>query len=124
MSGWNENPEFTETESYDNKPLFGVTGGQRARAGDSYTLRFDSDGETVETEQGSRVAADAELVEASFVPVTSDGDEIEDGTPVRLMTGSSRFLGELAEHAPVGGKTLTVTVEGTGYDAQYSIAEA
>lgn len=118
---WDSNPDLTEPAETDEKPLFGVTGGQRAAKGDTYTVTFHGDGEEVETSNGIRAAFDATLEEASFRPVDGDGEAIPDGTEIRFMTGSTRFLSQLAELQPVNNKTVLVKVDGTGYDAGYTL---
>lgn len=123
MSDWT-NSDMTEVEETDSRPLLGVTGGQRAREGDSYELAFHDNGEEVETQQGKRVAFDVTFIEATFVPVDGDGNEIEPGDEVRFMTGSSRFLSALAEHYSVKGEAFEVLVDGTGYDAAYRVRPA
>ena len=120
MSDW-ANSDMTEVEEVDNRPIMGTTGGRRAARGDAYTLAFLDDGETVETQNGERVAFDARLVDATFNPTDGDGDVIDDdNTDVRFMTGSSRLLAELSEHDPLGGKVVEISVDGTGYDAAYT----
>lgn len=118
---WTENDELTEVSDMDNRPILGVTGGDRVRVGDEYVLTFEDDGEEIDTKQGLRAAFDAVLEEATFAPVNGDGDDIPEGSEVRFMTGSSRFLSELAPHMPVAGKTFRVTIDGTGYDSAYTI---
>ena len=124
MADWTDDDDLTEPTETDDRPLMGVTGGQRARAGDSYTLAFTSDGEKTQTAQGERVQFDARLLDATFSPDDGDGSTIAEGDDVVLMTGSSRFLSSLKPFAPVGGDVLRVTVEGTGYDAEYRVEEA
>lgn len=119
--GWQDNDELTEVPETENRPILGVTGGQRARAGDAYTLTFEDNGEEVETDNGLRVAFDAVLEESTFAPVDGDSNAIDEGSQVRFMTGSSRFLSVLADHMPVEGETLVVNIDGTGYDSAYSI---
>lgn len=118
---WQDNPDYTEPADGESRQIMGVTGGDRVRAGDTYTLTFEDNGEEIETQNGDRVAFDAVLESASFVPVDGDHNEIEAGDEVRFMTGSARFLSELSDHAPVDGSTLTVEVAGTGFDSAYSI---
>jgi hypothetical protein len=121
---WTENEELTEPDDAGNAPIMGVTGGQRAREGDLYVVQFHDNGETTVTEQGDRVRFDAELVEASFSPVDGDGDALEPGDDIVFMTGSSRFLNELMDVMPVRDKAVRVEIDGVGYDAEYSVAEA
>lgn len=120
---WTDNSNLTEPKDGDNRPLMGVTGGQRARAGDSYVLAFEDDGEEVETEDGERAAFDVTLESSDFNPVDGDKNEVVAGDEIRLMTGSSRFLSQLAGHMPVKGKSLRVTVLDTGYQAEYKVEE-
>lgn len=124
MASWTDDSAYTEPDDTDSTPLMGVTGGDRARQGDHYTLTFHDEGEEIETQNGDRIRFEATLEEASFSPVDGDRDPIADGDDVTFLTGSARFLSELAEHAPVAGSTLRVDVTGTGYDAGYSIAPA
>lgn len=119
---WTNNDDLTEPAETDDRPIMGVTGGQRAAVGDHYVLAFMGDGEEVDTSQGTRAAFDARVLEVSFSAVDGDGHRIEEGDGVRFMTGSSRFLSQLEEYAPVGGDTLRVDIEGTGYDAQYAVS--
>lgn len=121
MTDWTDDDDLTEPNETDSEPIMGVTGGQRAGVGDEYVLSFFSDGEPIDTDNGKRVAFDARLLDASFVVHDGDGNRVEDADDVRFMTGSSRFLAELKEHDPVGGDAYRVHVDGTGYDAAYTI---
>lgn len=123
MSNWTNDDDLTEPSETDDRPLMGTTGGSRARTGDAYVLAFMDDGEKVDTANGERVAFDARLLEASFAPVDGDGNEIDEGDDVRFMTGSARLLSELKAHAPVGGDAYRVAINGTGYDAAYSVEQ-
>jgi hypothetical protein len=120
---WDDNPDLTEPSDGDFRPTVGVTGGQMARPGDTYTVTFNGDGEEKVIEGDDRVEFRITLESASFEMRTTDGDAVEPGEDYELLTGSARFLSELAAHTPVGGKTLQVTVTGTGYDAAYEIEE-
>jgi len=121
---WTENEELTEPDDANGNPIMGVTGGQRAREGDLYVVEFHDNGETTHTDQGDRVRFDATLVEASFSPLDGDGDLLDDGSDIVFMTGSSRFLNELMDLMPVRDKAVRVEIDGVGYDAAYSVAEA
>lgn len=121
---WTDNDDLTEVSEGNDRSLFGVTGSQRARAGDWYELVFQDNGEEVETDDGVRAAFDVIFVTSNFNPLDSDGEAMEENEEYRLMTGSSRFLSELEAHMPIEGEQYRVTVEDTGYSAEYTIEPA
>lgn len=116
---WTDDDELTEPSDDDLRPFMSVQANERARLGDTYTVVFESDGEENETEYGKQVEFDATVTEIDFPGETSDGEPIEEGQEVRLASGSARFLSQLKDVAPVGGKAVEVTIVDTGYDSEY-----
>jgi hypothetical protein len=59
---------------------------------------------------------------STFPVLDNEGAQLDDGAEATLMTSSARFLSKLADVMPVAGKTVNITIDGTGYDAAYSVA--
>jgi len=119
---WTNEARYTTVEATDSRPLIGVTGGGRAVVGDIITLGFEDDGQEVETVNGDAIRFDVTFEGATFPVTDNEGSQLEDGAQATLMTSSARFLSKLADVMPVAGKTVNITIDGTGYDAAYSVA--
>jgi hypothetical protein len=118
---WTDNQQYTTVQATDSRPLIGVTGGGRAMVGDKITLTFEDDGQEVETVNGDAIRFDVIMERSTFPVLDNEGAQLEDGAEATLMTSSARFLSKLAEVMPVAGKTVNITIDGTGYDAAYSV---
>lgn len=118
---WTNEARYTTVQETDSRPLIGVTGGGRAVVGDIITLSFEDDGKEVETVNGDAIRFDVTFEGATFPVTDNEGSQLEDGADATLMTSSARFLSKLAEVMPVAGQTVNITIDGTGYDAAYSV---
>lgn len=123
MSGWTEADVAEPNDDQFDRPFIGITAGGAVRVGDAFTLTFEEEPTVEETDDGDKVRADV-TIEETDVRFPTDGDPLTGGDEARLSTSSARFLNALKAHAPVAGGTYVVTIEGTGYDAAYSIEEA
>ena len=89
--------------------------------GDHIQLVFEDDGQEVETVNGDAIRFDVTFGSASFPVLDNDGSQLDDGAEATLITSSARFLSKLADVMPVAEKTVTIHIDGTGYDAAYSV---
>ena len=122
MSAW-DNTELTEPKDGDYDDMDAMTLLGDLREGDTVTLTFETDMEEGEI-KGDPVGVFEVTVEEIPRGVTSlDGNTVAAGDRLKLKTGSNRLLSEMKAFAPVDGKTLTIEVEGTGFDAAYSVSE-
>jgi len=118
MADWEDDDDLTETDSYDNNPLLGVS---HLGTDDEMVLDLQDDGERVDTRFGAAVAFDATLVETDGRPTDDDDVAIGEGDDVRFMTDSSRLLPHLAA-ADLPGEVRIIR-EGVSYDTEYSVIE-
>jgi len=121
---WTDEAQYTTVQETDSRPLIGVTGGGRAMVGDKITLTFEDDGQEVETVNGDAIRFDVIFERATFPVTGSDGGQLDEGDEATLMTSSARFLSKLADVMPVAGETVNIAIDGTGYDAAYSVDTA
>jgi hypothetical protein len=114
--------QFGEEQEYDDdRPA--ITFGD-LRAGESVTITFDAEPEPFHSDEyGPGVRADATLVESDYTYLDEDGDEVEGGDEVTLVTWSKRLVRALKsakEDADgIVGETVEITKFGSGYSTDY-----
>ena len=97
--------------------------------GESMDLRFQDDGQEVETQAGSAVEFNVEYVGSSDGAAHTDmnGEDLAEGNEYILLTSSSRLLYALADAAEtLSGTTMRITADGTvdSFARTYAVEQA
>lgn len=96
------------------------------RDGDEVTITVDAEPETfVSDDYGEGVRVESTLEGSDYPFRDEDGDAIEQGDDVTLITWSRRLVGALKsyadDHGGIVGHTVVIVKYGSGYDTQYAV---
>jgi hypothetical protein len=126
MSEWTTFADDDEEQYDDDVPA--ITLGD-LRDGDEVVLTVDAEPETfVSEDYGEGVRVEATLKDTNYPFRDEDGDRIDEGADVVLVTWSRRLVAALRDHAEehggIVGETVAISKHGSGYDTQYTVVAA
>lgn len=113
--------DIAQPDEQSDRPKASILGD--LRKGDEFSLTFESNGDEVTRDHGTQVAFDAVVHDIPSRVYTWSDEVVREGDSISFETSSSRLLLKLSNEMPLEGKTIKITVNGTGYDADYSIEE-
>jgi hypothetical protein len=102
-------------------PVMGTYGGGTAEENDCFTLQLHSEAILLDTNRGTMIAFDATFIDATFAPADRDGNRITSGDRIRFQSISVRLLSEFTNFDELAGKTVAISIDGTGLNASYSV---
>lgn len=126
MPGWQEFGD--SAEQYDDDAPAVTLGDLRSGEVTELTVREEPE-QFVSDQYGEGVRVPSTFHESDYAFRTEDGDAIEDGDDVVLVTWSKRLVAALADHAETNGGSVVgerVRIEkfGSGYDTDYRVEPA
>lgn len=102
-------------------PVMSTLGGGTAEKNDCFTLQLHSEAILLNTNRGTVITFDASFIDATFAAIDRDGNRITSGDRIRFQSKSVRLLSEFMEFNELAGKTVVISIDGTGLNASYSV---